>query len=96
MEYPDGTIIRRGDVVWLNEGTQVGRVSEIIDDEFKVAKWGLKLGEYGVFICLDLSGNTLTNDVFQSEKQFADEGIGVLDDSELSILPTIQVPRQIL
>jgi hypothetical protein len=89
MKYPDGTIIRQGDVVWLNEGTQVGKISEIIDDEFKVAKWGLEPGEYGVFICLDLSGNKLTNDIFQAEKQFVDEGIGVLSSSELSMILTM-------
>lgn len=73
-------------MVWLNEGTQVGKVAEIVADGKTSTQWGLNEDERGIFICFDLSGNALSNDVFSSEDQLEDEGVGLLSRVELGLV----------
>ena len=86
MNYPDGKEIQLGDLIWINEGTQVAKVADIIDSKARATDWGLSEGERGIFVCFDLSGERVSNDLFNSEDQFEDEGIGVLSNAELELI----------
>lgn len=81
MNYPDGTVIVVGDVIWWNEGGCIGRVACIVDTPDSWISKGL--AEPGIFICNDLAFDELTCDVFNSEAQFLDEGIGKLSCDEM-------------
>lgn len=69
-----------GDLIWFNEGTQVGIISEILSDENLANQMGLD--DIGIFICIDILSNKLHNDVFNPESLFINEGIEELDDTE--------------
>ena len=91
MEYPatysfvDGEEVRKDDIVWLNEGTQVGFIYEIIT---KPDEWGLEKSDKGVMIQslhpLDAREKEYSPGLqFVTEEQFEDEGIGRLSSKEL-------------
>ena len=86
MRYHNGRKIQIGDVVWINEGSQIGKVAEILDDANKAALWELKKDERGVFFCLDPSKDEMSIDLYYSEKFLEDEGIEPLSRAELDIV----------
>lgn len=67
-------------MVWVNEGVNVGLVSLVLETEEQWQEWGLD--EPGFLVCLDISGRTLTQDLFVSEEEFEREGIGLLNHAE--------------
>jgi len=73
MQYPDGSTVSVGDLIWWNEGTQKGRVALILETEEQKLEWGLS--EYGIFIS-PTESEDLKPVVFYSEDSFDDEGIG--------------------
>ncbi len=72
MKYLNGNDIALTDPVWWNEGANVGRVSQILEKKEQWNLWGLD--EPGVFVCMDFSGKTMTDDVFISQKEFEVDG----------------------
>lgn len=41
MNYPDGSVIRTGDLIWWDEGACVGHVGEIMEESQQYEAWGL-------------------------------------------------------
>ena len=41
MKYPDGSVIRTGDLIWWDEGAGTGYVGEIMEDQRAYDAWGL-------------------------------------------------------
>lgn len=80
MRYPDGTAIKVGDWVWWNEGSCVGVIAFIVEDEQSKDEWGLD--QCGIFICNDLLGDLMTFDVFNSEADLEDEAVSRLAANE--------------
>jgi hypothetical protein len=80
MEYPDGSEIRIGDLVWWDEGAQVGRVAYLVSDADQMKSWGLH--ERGIFIDADAFSRRLECVVFYPLSSFEDEGIGILSAEE--------------
>jgi hypothetical protein len=80
MNYPDGSPIIKGDLIWFNEQTQIGRISFIVENAADLLAFDRE--EIGVFICFDVSGVTLTRDLFHGSSILADEGIRRLSDEE--------------
>lgn len=74
MQYPDGSIVCLGDLIWWNEGTQRGKVALILETKEQQLEWGLS--ENGIFISANSTNKELSADVFCSEDSFEDEGIG--------------------
>lgn len=71
MEYPSGQKIQVGDLVWLNEGAQQGRVTRIVEVESDFHK--SSVSESGIVVCVsDSEGG---GEVLIFERHFVDEGI---------------------
>ena len=71
MNYPSGKSVQIGDVIWINEGTQKGKVIQIVETEIEISNWGL--AEPGIYV--HLSNTAAECDVFIFERHFNDEGI---------------------
>jgi hypothetical protein len=81
MNYPDGSPIMKGDLIWFNEQTQIGRISCIVENAADLLAFDRE--EIGVFICFDVSGVTLTRDLFHGSSILGDEGVKRLSDEEI-------------
>lgn len=94
MLLPTGEPLILGDWVWWNEGTNVGRVSEIVESSSDLKRWGLK--EPGFFVCNNLFSQTLTQDVFTPVDLFESEGIGKVDPETVAAIHSLheQLCRQ--
>ena len=93
MKYPSGRVIQISDKIWWNEGSNVGRVALILENEQDFANLSLSYpgketqeqldsygpSEKGIFICASLDSEDLSTDVFCSEEDFEDEGIDIYD-----------------
>lgn len=86
MNYPEGENIQLGDVIWLNGGTQVAKITSVIDNSIKAGEWGLDLEEQGIFFCVDLSKRSPSQDLFIPCQFFRDDGIGLLSNNDLQTL----------
>jgi len=80
--YPNDRLITVGDLIWINEGTQVGFIYEIIEDP---ETWGLD--EVGVMtqVLHPIEVKEKENSpglCFYPESCFRDEGIGKLTENE--------------
>jgi hypothetical protein len=81
MKYPEGTEIRVGQVIWVNEGESKGVVTEIVEDVETLNRHGLS--DMGIFIDLsDTPTPPYKRHLFIAENFFVAEGIGVVDEFE--------------
>lgn len=81
MNYPDGSIVRVGDLVWWNEGCCLGHVQSIAETKEAYEAWGLD----SPFIAISNEqpfnpANTMG--VVYDETDFKDDGIGLLNVEE--------------
>ncbi len=80
MRYPDGVIVKVGDVIWWDEGASVGKVAEIVETPDSLNAWGVE--HPGILICCNPLRDLPSCDVFHPQRLFFDEGVAVLTDAE--------------
>lgn len=80
MKYPSGEEVKIGDLIWWDEGTEIGRVALLITAEEDQLMYGQD--ERGIFIETDPLARRLYPVVFYPESMFEDEAIDVLTESE--------------
>ena len=79
MKYPDGSNVQIGDKVWVNEGSDIAIVAEVLESKEKISSWGV--GEPGIMVCFDLKKRDYSCDAFIALSQFNDEGIGKTEEA---------------
>lgn len=79
LRYPEGHDVRVGDLVWWNEGSGQAVVASIVNSKDERLP---DMGEPGVFLCLDPSNCSPTEDLWHPESQFEDEGLGLVRPEE--------------
>ena len=79
MNYPDGSTVKLGDLVWWDEENSIGRIVGVHETKEECANWGV--GDPGVAICYD---GSVTGGLFigYPQRAFADEGIRRLTSAE--------------
>lgn len=75
MQYPSGRKVQIGDVIWMNEGSQQGEVTRIIESSSDFHLWGLN--EPGIFV--QFATSERSGEVFIFEHHFHEEGIDPVD-----------------
>ena len=85
MKYPEGQIVRVGDLIWWNEGVCLGHVQEIIESQSDIKSWGFSQPHIMVDNNHPLD-STLDGVVAYGLSDFEDEGIGLLTEEELLML----------
>ena len=84
MNYPDGHLIRVGDLIWWNEGSCVGHVHVIAETPAEFEAWGLE--EPHIFVDNTHPFDpTIGSGVAYNEACFEDEAIGLLDPKEIGM-----------
>ena len=78
MKYPNEKTIIKNDLIWWNEGANIGRISFI--EETSSAE------QNGIYIGFDCSGKQVTKDIFISESDFDEEGLEVLTNEEAAFI----------
>ena len=93
MNYPDGTMMQAGDLVWWNEGVCVGYIEEVMDTQDAWTRWGLSEPSYAVSnlhpvgACSTkhkqhVGGVRTGGTVVYPETHIKDDGLGLLDNKE--------------
>jgi len=80
MNYPDNRRVCIGDLIWWNEGTCLGYVSEIIGDLNEVKHRGLD--DMGIFISNDYTKREMEGSMYVELSDFEDEGISKCEIDE--------------
>lgn len=81
MRYPDGSMIRVGDLIWWNEGQCVGYVQVVAESKEDYESWGL--GRPHIFVSNRHPYDpSLGSGVAHDEACLEDEGIGLLTPEE--------------
>ena len=81
MNYPDGAVVRIGDLVWWNGATRVGHIQGIMETKAEYQSWNLT--EPFVFIANEHPFNPhLTVGIAYPASSFNDDGIGLLNSEE--------------
>jgi hypothetical protein len=76
MQYPSGRKVQIGDVIWINEGSQQGEVTRVIESNSDFQIWGLN--EPGIFVQFTTSERS--GEIFIFEHHFREEGIELIDE----------------
>lgn len=84
MEYSKREPIEPGCIIWINEGSWVGKISSIISTEDDMQKWGVE--EPGIMVTFDLSGTTNRAHAFLPERLFLSEGVELLRHEEICFI----------
>ena len=93
LSYPDGRTIKVGDHIWWNEGTCVGYVEDVIENDNQIDSWGLSEASIAVsnihpyeIICQkhpqEIGTVLLGGTVVYSLTDLADEGIELLSATD--------------
>lgn len=94
MNYPDGNIVRAGDLIWWNEGSCVGYVQSVADSREEFEAWGLDRPH--LFLSnIHPFDSTQQSGIAYDEDCLADEGIGFLSAMELTDLKNAITKAQI-
>ena len=93
MRYPEGQLIQVGDLIWWEEGTCVGFVETILEDQTEYTSWGLKAPSLAFTNLHPFEANQSKHKqhigppgrggtTIYPESKLVDEGIGLLSDHE--------------
>lgn len=81
MNYPDGSTVNIGDLIWWNEGTCVGYVQVVAESKDDYESWGLTAPS--IFLSnRHPFDRSLGTGVQYERASFEDEGIGLLSPEE--------------
>lgn len=82
MEYPDGAPIRVGDLVWWNEGRNIGFVQSIVESMEECEQWGLA-GPH-IFFADRHPFDPAVTGIAYPVSSLADEGVSQLTPQDLT------------
>ena len=78
MQYPDGQKVNVGDIIWWNEGNEIGKVHALIESSAHQTEWS-ESGPGIVVMALPRRKDIDPAQLFWAERDFNDEGIGLYD-----------------
>ena len=85
MNYPDGSMVCVGDLVWWNGGTRAGHIQGIMETKAEYQSWDMT--EPFVFISNEHPFNPqMTMGIAYPASSFNDDGIGLLNSEERDAL----------
>ena len=82
-----GTDLQVGDIIWWNNFSRIGRISQIVATDEMCHDAGV--AERGIFLCIDLLGDFLTNDIYYRQSSFRENEIEILSHADKVILDKV-------